>query len=134
VLVVDDDAATRTVLCTRLTRLGVQCFEAADGEGALALARLTPPDLIVLDVGLPRLDGFAVVEMLRQGQGRHTPLIVFTGRELSQEDQRQLTLGLTRHLTKARSTEEELVTSVRELLSGLLTRREGEAETRKALS
>ncbi len=128
VLVVDDDAATRTVLCTRLSRLGVQCFEAADGESAVALARLTPPDLIVLDVGLPRLDGFAVVDVLRQGRGRTTPLIVFTGRELSQADRRQLTLGMTHHLTKARSSEDELVASVRELLNGLLARRDGEPE------
>ncbi|MBZ4419227.1 ATP-binding protein [Myxococcus sp. RHSTA-1-4] len=134
VLVVDDDAATRRVLCARLERLGVQVFEAADGESAVALARETTPDLIVLDVGLPRLDGFEVVDILRQGKGRATPLIVFTGRELSSTDQRQLTLGITRHLTKARSSEEELVSSVRELLNGLLTRREAAAAERKAVS
>jgi PAS domain S-box-containing protein len=134
VLVVDDDAATRRVLCAQLERLGVQVFEAADGESAVALARETPPDLIVLDVGLPRLDGFEVVDILRQGKGRATPLIVFTGRELSRMDQRQLTLGITRHLTKARSSEEELVASVRELLNGLLARREAASAERKAVS
>ncbi|NPC87164.1 response regulator, partial [Pyxidicoccus fallax] len=134
VLVVDDDAGTRRVLCAQLERLGVQVFEAADGESAVELARETTPDLIVLDVGLPRLDGFEVVDILRQGKGRTTPLIVFTGRELSSMDQRQLTLGITRHLTKARSSEEELVSSVRELLNGLLARREAAAAERKALS
>jgi PAS domain S-box-containing protein len=134
VLVVDDDATTRRVLCAQFERLGAQCIEAADGESAVALARDTPPDLIVLDVGLPRLDGFEVVDILRQGKGRATPLIVFTGRELSRTDQRQLTLGTTRHLTKARSSEEELVSSVRELLNGLLARRDPvPAEPRKAL-
>jgi PAS domain S-box-containing protein len=134
VLVVDDDATTRRVLCAQLERLGVQVFEAADGESAVELAREMPPDLIVLDVGLPRLDGFEVVDILRQGKGRATPLIVFTGRELSRMDQRQLTLGITRHLTKARSSEDELVASVRELLNGLLARREAGAAERKALS
>ncbi|CAM3711995.1 response regulator [Corallococcus sp. ZKHCc1 1396] len=134
VLVVDDDATTRRVLCAQFERLGALCIEAADGESAVALARDTPPDLIVLDVGLPRLDGFEVVDILRQGKGRATPLIVFTGRELSRTDQRQLTLGITRHLTKARSSEEELVNSVRELLNGLLARRDSAApEPRKAL-
>ncbi|NBD12702.1 ATP-binding protein [Corallococcus silvisoli] len=134
VLVVDDDATTRRVLCAQFERLGALCIEAADGESAVALARDTPPDLIVLDVGLPRLDGFEVVDILRQGKGRATPLIVFTGRELSRTDQRQLTLGITRHLTKARSSEEELVASVRELLNGLLSRRDvAAAEPRKAM-
>jgi CheY-like chemotaxis protein len=101
---------------------------------ASARWRETTPDLIVLDVGLPRLDGFEVVDILRQGKGRATPLIVFTGRELSLTDQRQLTLGMTRHLTKARSSEDELVSSVRELLNGLLARRDAAAAARKAFS
>lgn len=131
VLVVDDDVATRRVICARLERLGaVQVFEAADGESAVELARETRPDLIVLDVGLPGLDGFEVVDILRQGRGRATPLIVFTGRDLSRADQRQLTLGMTRHLSKARSSEEELVASVRELLNELLSRKDGESERR----
>ncbi|WP_342377530.1 response regulator [Myxococcus stipitatus] len=131
VLVVDDDVATRRVICARLERLGaVQVFEAADGESAVELARETRPDLIVLDVGLPGLDGFEVVDILRQGRGRTTPLIVFTGRDLSRADQRQLTLGMTRHLSKARSSEEELVASVRELLNELLSRKDGETERR----
>ncbi|WP_338872768.1 response regulator [Myxococcus stipitatus] len=131
VLVVDDDVATRRVICARLERLGaVQVFEAADGESAVELARETRPDLIVLDVGLPGLDGFEVVDILRQGRGRTTPLIVFTGRDLSRADQRQLTLGMTRHLSKARSSEEELVASVRELLNELLSRKDGESGRR----
>ncbi|WP_163868515.1 response regulator [Myxococcus eversor] len=133
VLVVDDDVATRRVICARLERLGtVQVFEAADGESAVELARETPPDLIVLDVGLPGLDGFEVVDILRQGRGRATPLIVFTGRDLSRADQRQLTLGITRHLSKARSSEEELVASVRELLHELLSRKDGGTGKRAA--
>ncbi|MFL5355093.1 ATP-binding protein [Archangium sp.] len=132
VLIVDDDVATRQVLRAQLERLGgVACYEAEDGESAVTLARTTPPDLIVLDVGLPRLDGFEVVDILRQGKGRGTPLIVFTGRDLSSTDQTQLTLGITRHLTKARTSEEELMTSVRDLLNGLLSRREADPETHK---
>jgi PAS domain S-box-containing protein len=126
VLVVDDDVATRQVLRAQIERLGAACYEAEDGESAVALARETPPDLILMDVGLPRLDGFEVVDILRQGKGRGTPLIVFTGRELTSKDQHQLTLGITRHLTKARTSEDELMASVKELLNGLLARRDGE--------
>ncbi|WPB74525.1 response regulator [Archangium violaceum] len=134
VLIVDDDVSTRQVLRAQLERLGVACYEAEDGEGAVALARTTPPDLIVLDVGLPRLDGFEVVDILRQGKGRGTPLIVFTGRELSSGDQNQLTLGITRHLTKARTSEDELLVSVKELLNGLLAQKNGGVEPRKEAS
>ncbi|OJH40755.1 ATP-binding protein [Cystobacter ferrugineus] len=124
VLLVDDDVSTRQVLRAQLERLGAVCYEAQDGEDAVALARATPPDLIVLDVGLPRMDGFEVVDILRQGKGRGTPLIVFTGRDLSSVDEHQLTLGHTRHHIKARTTEEALMTSVRELLNGLLAQHE----------
>jgi PAS domain S-box-containing protein len=134
VLIVDDDVSTRQVLRAQLERLGAACFEAEDGESAVALARTTPPDLIVLDVGLPRLDGFEVVDILRQGKGRGTPLIVFTGRELSSVDQHQLTLGITRHIIKARASEEELITSVKELLNGLLAGRERGKEPREEAS
>ncbi len=125
VLVVDDDPSLRHILCTVLERMGVQCLEASDGDKAVALAREKPPDLIILDVNLPRMDGFEVVDLLRQGKSRTTPLIVFTGRELTLEDQRQLTLGTTCHLHKSRSSEEEMARIVKEFLNGLLPRHDG---------
>jgi DNA-binding response OmpR family regulator len=120
VLVVDDDPSLRHILSTLLERMGAQCFEASDGDTAVAMAREKPPDLIILDVTLPRMDGFEVVDLLRQGKSRTTPLIVFTGRELTPEDQRQLTLGTTCYLNKARSSEEEMARLVKNSLNGLL--------------
>ncbi|WP_434383055.1 ATP-binding protein [Melittangium boletus] len=134
VLLVDDDVATRQILRAQLERLGATCFEAEDGERAVALARVTPPDLIVLDVNLPRLDGFEVVDILRQGKGRGTPLIVFTGRDLSPADQNLLTLGATRHLIKTRTTDEVLLASVKDMLNGLLSQRDGGAPPHKETS
>jgi len=134
VLIVDDDADTRRVMRTRLEAMGTDCYEAADGVHAVAMAREVPPDLIILDVGLPGLDGFEVVDLLRQGKSRGTPLIVFTGRELSARDQRQLTLGFTRHLLKARTSDEELMTSVRELLDGLLAHPDARPRQRQEAS
>jgi PAS domain S-box-containing protein len=128
VLVVEDDAGLRHTLRTLLEGMGAQCYEAADGDSAVALARDTPPDLIILDVGLPRMDGFEMVDILRQGKSRTTPLIVFTGRELSQDDQRQLTLGTTCHLNKVQSSEEEMVRRVREFLNGLLVLQENKSK------
>ncbi len=121
VLVVDDDVSLRHILGTLLERMGAQFYEAADGDSAVELAREKPPDLIILDVNLPRMDGFEVVDLLRQGKSRTTPLIVFTGRELSADEQRQLTLGTTCILHKARSSEGEMAHLVKEFLNGLLS-------------
>jgi PAS domain S-box-containing protein len=122
VLVVDDDADLRRLVRARLEPLGVACFEAEDGERAMALAGELAPDLLILDVRLPRLDGFEVVDTLRQGKLRGLPLIVFTARELSPVELRQLTLGITRHIPKKEGAEEELLAVARELLGGLLGR------------
>jgi PAS domain S-box-containing protein len=119
-LIVDDDTDSRAVLRERLRALGVETIEAADGLDALRVARAEEPDLIVLDVDMPHHDGFELVATLRQERARTTPLVVYTGRDLSHDERRVLTLGVTRHLTKARATEEEFVRVVRELLGLLL--------------
>jgi CheY-like chemotaxis protein len=107
------------VVAALLQSMQVECVEAADGADALRAARELPPDLIVLDVGMPRMDGFELVEALRREQSHATPLVVYTGRDLTAGERRALTLGVTRHLTKARATEEEFVRTVREMLAGV---------------
>jgi PAS domain S-box-containing protein len=64
VLVVDDDPEARAVISAQLAAIGAQCLEAGDGKEAVAAAREHHPDLIVLDVGMPEMDGFDVVEAL----------------------------------------------------------------------
>jgi two-component system OmpR family response regulator len=119
VLLVDDDASLRTVLAARLRALGAECVEAADGAAAILLAREQPPDLVVLDVSMPRPDGFEVVDILRREAAQATPLLVYTGMELEPEARARLTLGETRLLTKARASEEDFVIAVRALLAGI---------------
>jgi PAS domain S-box-containing protein len=124
-LVVDDDTATRTILVTRLRALGIDCIEAMDGLEALRVVREQVPDLIVLDVGMPGMDGFEFVRTLRQEQARAVPLVVYTGRDLTAAERKVLTLGPSFHLTKARVSEDEFVRIVREVLEGLLPRAGG---------
>ncbi len=81
VLVVEDDVSARTVIVEMLSQVGVHCLEAADGVTAIRLFREARPDLVVLDVGLPQMDGFSVVAEIRSGAGRDTPLIVYSGRD-----------------------------------------------------
>jgi len=77
VLVVDDDVTVREVVVTYLRAAGHQVDEIADGEGALALLRDHPADLVVLDLMLPGIDGLEVCERLR-ARGDDLPVIMLT--------------------------------------------------------
>ncbi len=120
VLIVEDDLPTRKLLVEQLSQLGVQCFEAADGAEALELSRRYQFDLLVLDVGIPPPDGFELIDTLRHESSRSTPLLVYTSRDLTSADMNSLTLGLTRHLVKSRTSESEFLSTVRFLLKGVL--------------
>jgi putative two-component system response regulator len=80
ILVVDDDAATRRLLIRLLTVHGYDVTTVDDGEAALAAVDKTRPDLIMLDVGLPRLDGFEVCRRIKQTPAtRFIPIVLVTG-------------------------------------------------------
>lgn len=78
VLVVDDDDPSRAMLRQYLERLGYSVSEAADGPAALRAVTVDPPEVIVLDLGLPGLDGIDVLRSVRRASG--VPVIVLTGR------------------------------------------------------
>lgn len=78
VLVVDDEAMVREVVCTYLEREGFTTIEAVDGATAVQLAAEREPDLIILDVMLPKLDGYSVLSELRKRTD--VPVILLTAR------------------------------------------------------
>jgi CheY-like chemotaxis protein len=79
VLVADDKATGRELVRTVLENTGYQVFEASDGEQAVEQAREIHPDLIILDIHMPRLDGFRVIEILRREEVfSATPIIALT--------------------------------------------------------
>lgn len=117
VVLVEDDEALMAIMKRQLTADGVQIRGALSGTDALALIRASIPDLVVLDVGLPDIDGFNIVEALQQdAASRNLPLLVYTGRDLSDADRSRLRLGKTRFLTKSRATDEEFRRTVSQLL------------------
>jgi DNA-binding response OmpR family regulator len=79
VLVVDDEPMVRDVLARYLARDGFDVAVAADGEAALEALRSSEPDLVVLDLMLPRVDGFEVFDRMR-GAGIQSPVIMLTAR------------------------------------------------------
>jgi len=78
VLVVDDDDPSRALLRLYLERIGYEVSEASDGPAALRAVTSDPPEVVVLDLGLPGLDGIDVLRSIRRASG--LPVIVLTGR------------------------------------------------------
>jgi CheY-like chemotaxis protein len=80
VLLIDDDAAIRMICSVNLRALGIDVLEAEDGAQGWELARRERPDLVLLDVAMPGLDGFEVAELVRgHRKTRHLPLMFLTG-------------------------------------------------------
>ena len=101
VLVVDDSSMSRHVVATLLRRLGQPVIEAADGEQAQALSREHGPRLLVLDIGLPDIDGLALLESLRERPGQaETPAIIVTGDRTPDSILKARKLGVSDYLTK----------------------------------
>ena len=78
VLVVDDDRRVRDLLRLALEEGGFAVETAADGSQAIAMASAARPGLLVLDLTLPRADGFAVAEAVRRAHGEAVPIVVIT--------------------------------------------------------
>jgi DNA-binding response OmpR family regulator len=97
-LVVDDDRVLLDVLTFTLRREGFQVVRASDGEMALAVWAEEQPELIVLDVNLPKLDGFAVCQRIREQA--NTPIILLTVRDEEDDIVHGLELGADDYITK----------------------------------
>jgi two-component system KDP operon response regulator KdpE len=106
VLVVDDEVEIRRALKTGLTDHGFDVEAAADGEDALAAAALHRPDIVLLDLGLPGIDGFAVLSRLRE-QSR-AAVIVLSVMADERDKVRALDLGADDYLVKPFGLEELL--------------------------
>lgn len=97
-LVVDDDRVLADVVAFTLRREGFEVIRAFDGESALKRWADEQPDLIVLDVNLPKMDGFAVCRQIRQKA--NTPIILLTVREEEDDIVHGLELGADDYITK----------------------------------
>lgn len=106
-LLVDDAAPERLKFGAILRQLGCQVAEAADGRQALAVAKQTEPDLIVLDVMMPNRDGLETLKLLRQHQRfRTTPIVMLTARADAGTVREALTNQANDYILKASPPEE----------------------------
>ena len=116
ILVVDDNETNRDILMTRLEKHGYELLQAADGEEALASVRQHLPDLLLLDVEMPKLDGFEVCRRLKNDPSLpFIPIILCTARATSQDVVTGLDAGADEYLTKP-IDQAALVARVRSML------------------
>ncbi|MDL2288805.1 response regulator transcription factor [Oscillospiraceae bacterium OttesenSCG-928-F05] len=107
ILIVEDEKAICDILSFNLKREGYETAEAADGETGLRLALESNPDLILLDVMLPGIDGFEICKTVR-AKGAGTPIIMLTAREDETDKVLGLELGADDYITKPFSMRELL--------------------------
>ena len=116
ILLVEDNEANRVMLDRRLRRLGYSVVMAIDGEQGYALAYSVRPDLVLMDVTLPGMNGLRATRLLKASQRtRHIPIIVLTADPANRED--ALAAGCDAYATKPIA-----FAKLQEIIEGLLAR------------
>lgn len=116
ILVVEDEPEFRDAIRMRLESAGYDVIEAADGLAALELARKSPPDLILLDIMLPKLDGYKVCRLLKfDEQYRHIPIVMLTARSEVADRSTGMSVGADVYLAKPCKSQKVL-----DAISGLI--------------
>lgn len=94
IMVVEDNEYSRDALARRLERRGYQIVLATDGQQAVNLARTRLPDLILMDLGLPIIDGWEATRQLKDGAAtRHIPIIVLSAHAMTNDRELALAAG-----------------------------------------
>ncbi len=117
ILFVEDDPLIVKIYTTRLVADGYQVFSSDNGEEGLKLAEKELPDIVVLDIMMPRMDGFGVLEKLRQNPSmKNKPILVYSN--LAQEDEinRAKEMGATEFIIKANFSPTEMVAKIKQYL------------------
>jgi len=124
VLLVEDDADTRTLVRRMLERAGWPVTEAENGRVALAQLAAGVPNVVLLDLMMPEMDGFQFLRSMRaHAAWRTIPVIVVTAKELTDEDRRQLNGGVEAIVQKGGHGREELLSEIRDLVTAHARRR-----------
>ena len=119
ILFIEDESALQDTLGGVLRKEGYNVISALDGEIGLKLAKEENPDLILLDLILPKMDGFEVLKELNKGEGtKDIPVIILTNLERTQDISKALELGAKTYLVKANYTLKEVVEKVKKALEG----------------
>ena len=117
ILFIEDESALQKTFRVFIEQEGYQMISALDGESGFNLAKLEKPDLILLDLILPRLHGFEVLKKLKENyETKPIPVIILTNLENSEDINKALELGAKTYLVKSNYTLSELVEKIKKAL------------------
>lgn len=117
ILIVEDDISLRDVYTARLQAEGFQISTASNGEEALAVAVKERPDLIILDIMMPRISGFDVLDIIRTTpEIAHTRVVMMTALSAPEDRERGEKLGVDEYLVKSQVTLEDVVGTIKRVL------------------
>ena len=118
ILMIEDEQALQQILGDLLTSEGFEIAQAYDGEAGLVMAKSENPDLILLDLRLPRKNGFEVLKELRADENLgNTPVVVFTNLESAVDIDRALEAGATTYIVKANYELSDILAKIRSILN-----------------
>ena len=118
ILLAEDDRILRKAGEVSLKKKGYEVIAAVDGEDALAKARDHKPDLVLLDVMMPKMNGFEVLDALKGDPGiRHIPVIMLTNLETPDDIRRAADAGAHSYLVKSNMNLDELSARIKEALA-----------------
>ena len=117
ILFIEDESALQKTFGEILRQEGYEMISALDGETGLRLAKSEKPDLILLDLILPKMPGFDVLKKLKEdNETKDIPVIVLTNLEDIKDVDRAIELGATTYLVKAQYSLEEIVEKIKNAL------------------
>ncbi len=117
ILFVEDESALQKTIGEVLKQEGYELISALNGAIGLRMAKEKKPDLIILDLVLPKMNGFDVLKKLKENiDTKNIPVIVLTNLEAMNDIDRAIELGATTYLVKAQYTLEEIIEKVKKVI------------------
>jgi DNA-binding response OmpR family regulator len=118
IMIVEDDPTLRDIYTTRFKAEGFEVVSASDGEAALTVAVKEQPNLILLDIMMPKISGFDVLDILRDtDETKDTKIIVMSALSQSSDIEKGKNLGANAYLVKSQVTLSEVVEKVKATLN-----------------
>ena len=118
IIFIEDEPTLQKTVGRFLENEGYEIKSAIDGETGLAMVKKIKPDLVLLDLILPKKDGFEVLKEIKEDETtKNIPVIILTNLEKTADVEKTLSLGATTYLVKANYELEEIVKKIKEILN-----------------